>query len=48
MEAGRQLLLAARRVHTFGRWMQDWRKLKHEDFINGDVRWFIDGKINVF
>ena len=29
------------------RWMQPWRELKREDFKNGDVRWFIDGKLNV-
>lgn len=33
--------------HTMLRWLQPWRKLKHEDMKQGDVRWFIDGKINV-
>ncbi|CAD7954529.1 unnamed protein product [Amoebophrya sp. A25] len=29
------------------RWMQSWRRLCYEDLIKGDVRWFVDGKLNV-
>eukprot|EP00392_Amoebophrya_sp_AT5.2_P004441 g4449.t1 len=28
------------------RWMAPWRKLKHENLEKGDVRWFVDGKLN--
>lgn len=28
------------------RWMKMWRTLKYEDFNTGDVRWFVDGKLN--
>ncbi|CAD7926062.1 unnamed protein product [Amoebophrya sp. A120] len=28
------------------RWLSPWRKLKAEDMKAGDVRWFIDGKLN--
>ena len=28
-------------------WYQKWSKVLHNDMLNGDVKWFVDGKLNI-